>query len=93
MQPRNALILGGEADFNRDGVVDGEDLAVWNSAYGVNNDADANSDGASDGADFLVWQRQYGYGLPVAMATAIPEPTTGALLVTATAMLALHRRR
>ena len=82
-----------QADFNRDGVVDGEDLAVWNSAYGVNNDADANGDGDSDGADFLVWQRQYGYGLPVAMATAIPEPTTGALLVTATAMLALHRRR
>jgi hypothetical protein len=76
-----------EADFNRDGVVDGEDLAVWNSAYGVNSDADANSDGLSDGADFLVWQRQYGFGLPVAMAavmaTAIPEPSTAALLLIA----------
>ena len=82
-----------EADFDRDGDVDGDDLAVWNSAYGVNNYADANSDGFSDGADFLVWQRQYGSGLPVAMAAAIPEPTTGALLVIATAMLALHRRR
>jgi len=82
-----------EADFNRNGVVNGDDLTVWNSAYGLNNYADANSDGLSDGADFLVWQRQYGLGLPVAMAAAIPEPTAMALLVIATAMLAHHRRR
>ena len=82
-----------EADFDRDGDVDGADLAVWNSTYGLNNYADANSDGQSDGADFLVWQRQYGFGLPVAMAAAIPEPTAGALLVIAVGMLAQRSRR
>ena len=39
-----------EADFDRDGDVDGADLTVWNSAYGLNSYADANSDGQSDGA-------------------------------------------
>lgn len=72
-----------EADFDRDGDVDGDDLTVWNGAYGLNNYADANSDGISDGADFLVWQRQYGSGLPMVMATAIPEPSTAALLLIA----------
>ena len=75
-----------EADFDRDGDVDGADLAVWKSAYGLNNYADANSDGISDGADFLVWQRQYGSGSAVmatSMAMAIPEPSTAALLLIA----------
>lgn len=69
------------ADFDRDGDVDSADLPVWNSAYGVTNGGDATSDSVSDGADFLVWQRQYGSGLPVAMAFAVPEPSTAALLV------------
>jgi len=72
-----------EADFDRDGDVDVNDLTVWNGAYGLNNYADANSDGISDGADLLVWQRQYGSGLPMVMATAIPEPSTAALLLIA----------
>ncbi|MBA4104334.1 MAG: hypothetical protein C0485_01150 [Pirellula sp.] len=82
-----------EADFDRDGDVDGADLTVWNSAYGLNSYADANSDGQSDGADFLVWQRQYGFGLPIAMAAAIPEPTAGTLLVIAVGILAQRSRR
>lgn len=80
-----------EADFNRDGVVDGDDLAVWNSAYGVSSDADANSDGLSDGVDFLVWQRQYGFGLPVAMVAAVPEPST--LLLAGLGLLVVVRLR
>lgn len=75
-----------EADFDRDGDVDGDDLALWNSSYGVNSDGDANSDGISDGADFLVWQRQYGSGsgvMATSMAMAIPEPSTAALLLIA----------
>lgn len=85
-----------EADFDRDGDVDGGDLAVWNSAYAANSNGDANSDGQSDGADFLVWQRQYGSGLPVAMTAAIPEPSTAAMLLIAAGChgrLASGRRR
>jgi hypothetical protein len=80
-----------EADFNRDGVVDGDDLAVWHDAYGVNNYGDANSDGVSDGADLLVWQRQLGFGLPVAMAAAVPEPST--LLLAGLSLSAVAWRR
>ena len=69
------------ADFNRSGAVTGADLSVWAASYGMNNGGDATYDGISDGADFLVWQRQYGSGLPVAMASAVPEPSTAVLLV------------
>lgn len=82
-----------EADFDRDGNVDGDDLALWRTAYGINNYADANNDGMSDGADFLVWQRQYGFGMPVAMAAAIPEPTSATLMFAAAAAATTTRRR
>jgi hypothetical protein len=65
-----------DADFDRDGDVDGNDLAVWTEAFDNSGGGDATSDGVSDGSDFLVWQRQLGLGLPVIMASSIPEPTT-----------------
>ena len=40
------------ADFNRDGVVDGEDLTVWSSGMGDGDAFDADGDGDSDGNDF-----------------------------------------
>ncbi len=47
------------ADANLDGVVDGADFLVWNSAKFTMDDdfcsADFNSDGFVDGADFLIW--------------------------------------
>jgi hypothetical protein len=80
------------ADFDRDGDVDGADLAVWRTAYGLNNYADANSDGLSNGADFLVWQRQFGLGASV-MVAAIPEPSTATLLCIAAAAPIIRRQR
>ena len=44
-------------DFNMDNIVDGNDLAVWNSSFGFDGGADADGDGDSDGADLLEWQR------------------------------------
>jgi hypothetical protein len=49
-------------DFNGDGSVDGEDLALWRDHFG---------DGAADGADFLMWQRGANVG---GSAAAVPEP-------------------
>ena len=77
---------GGEppavADFNDDGYVSSSDLALWNSAFGVNAAGDTDGDGDTDGRDFLNWQRSYGGeppALSVALSTIVPEPT-GAIL-------------
>jgi T5SS/PEP-CTERM-associated repeat protein len=75
------------ADFNDDGMVDGDDLAIWQSAFGINDLADADGDGDSDGADFLIWQRYVGSTIPLgagAVNTAVPEPSSLLLLVVAT---------
>jgi len=70
------------ADFNQDGMVDGNDLAVWESAFGNNALADANGDGYSDGIDFLTWQREFDSGVnPLASAQAVPEPSALVLLM------------
>ncbi|MCA9237241.1 MAG: hypothetical protein KDA44_17325, partial [Planctomycetales bacterium] len=50
------------ADFDRDGDVDGNDLANWQAGFGtlagaVKADGDENNNGAVNGADFLAWQR------------------------------------
>jgi len=50
------------ADFDDNGIVDGDDLAQWQGDFGVNALSDADNDGDSDGADFLAWQRQLGFG-------------------------------
>lgn len=61
------------ADFNRDFLVDGLDLAEWRTAFGSTSAADADSDNDSDGADFLVWQRSIApSAAPVA--ASVPEP-------------------
>ena len=65
------------ADFNEDGVVDGDDLAAWETGYGNGIDkenGDADLDGDVDGADFLVWQRQVTAGGAVAATGSVPEP-------------------
>ena len=48
------------ADFNSSGNVDGTDLPIWESAFGLNANGDADNDTDSDGRDFLSWQRQFG---------------------------------
>jgi rhamnogalacturonan endolyase len=60
-------------DFNGDGAVDGEDLAVWGQTYGQTLDhgtlpGDADGDDRVDGADFLVWQRNQS---PIGAANAL----------------------
>ncbi len=69
------VLLSAGADFNGDGSVDGDDLTLWEPAYGQNADADADLDGDSDGADFLAWQQQY-TGPAQVVAVAVPEPAS-----------------
>lgn len=64
------------ADFNRDGVVNGADLAMWRQAFGVGAGGDANRDGRTDGADLVIWQQQ---STQSAATAAVPEPASGVL--------------
>jgi hypothetical protein len=90
--PDPALSEGGLAgDFDNDHDVDGDDLTVWESAFGMTAAGDADNDGDSDGHDFLIWQQHLGGpGLG-----AVPEPTSAALLFGGWALLAgaMARRR
>jgi T5SS/PEP-CTERM-associated repeat protein/autotransporter-associated beta strand protein len=75
------------ADFDKDGDVDGDDLAQWTGDFGLDGNSDADADGDSDGGDFLAWQQQLGSGgSPMAPAAAgVPEP--GALALASLAVL------
>jgi hypothetical protein len=88
-------------DFNRDGLVDGEDLTEWKKYVGVITSngaqskvlatADANADGRVDGADFLAWQRALGATPSEAMAA--PEPSSWLLAMLAAVSWRARSRR
>lgn len=87
------------ADFNDNGVIDANDLALWQSHFGAADDAtplpgDANGDQQVDGADFLIWQRQFASNAAI-LGTVVPEPAPSSaivsLLFTAVAMVSRHR--
>jgi hypothetical protein len=81
------------ADFDGDGDVDGNDLATWQTAYGVDGDGDATGDGETNGADFLVWQRQFtGEEELATTSVAVPEPGIVSLMVVFALMIGGCRR-
>jgi hypothetical protein len=101
-----SVLLGG--DFNQDSAVDLTDLSLLQTAFGQTGEADADFDSDTDGNDYLAWQRGMGNqsvpGLfspsavvvydPPPLATAVPEPTTGArTLILAAASFRSRRRR
>ncbi len=70
--------LGLAADFNGDGIVNGNDLLIWEASFGTPTSAtyaqgDSNGDGDVDGGDFLAWQTNFGTSSGAA-GTAVPEP-------------------
>lgn len=85
------------ADFDGNGVVNGDDLTAWRNGFGTaagasRSDGDANGDGAVDGNDFLAWQRSFGVSiLPATAVIAVPEPA--AWLVAALCMPSLRAWR
>ncbi|MCG8451507.1 MAG: hypothetical protein MI725_18225 [Pirellulales bacterium] len=94
----NGLInyfAGDTADYDADGDVDADDLALWQRNYGQNAGSDSDNDFDTDGYDFLAWQRQFGNGVgPLASATAtVPEPTTAVLLTPFCLALVARRSR
>ncbi len=90
---------GPAADFNKDGVVDGDDFLIWQQAFGTTsgataNTGDANGDGAVNGDDFLIWQQQFGADSGGNGMGVVPEPATSGLVVllAATWMLGVRRQ-
>lgn len=82
------------ADFDGNGTVDQNDLAVFENNYGqaaIQTTGDANGDGQVDGRDLLIWQQQYGMSTASQLST-VPEPSTWSIACL-TAMLFCHSRR
>lgn len=86
------------ADFTENGAVNGFDLAVWRTNFGLtaaatHTQGDADDDDDVDGVDFLTWQQQTtSTGSALAAAAGVPEPGSAALATTAL-LLASRRRR
>jgi hypothetical protein len=81
-----SLLVTIPGDFDLDGVVDGNDYAVWRK-----------SDGTPSGFD--LWRANYGRasgggsGASLGAAASIPEPTTAFLVICSAAPFLGHRFR
>ena len=92
---------GDSADFNSDGMVDGNDFLAWQRGFGTVGKAtleqgDANDDGLIDAADLNVWRDAFGTIAPAGVAMAassVPEPTGTTLGIMAMALLMGSVRR
>ena len=78
-----------DADFNNDGTINGKDFLIWQRGYGLTGAAATNAKGNADGdsdvdrVDLAIWQAKYGTVPSLAANIAVPEPTTGCLLLVA----------
>jgi len=86
------------ADFNGDGIVDIQDLLIWEANFGASPatgaDGDANGDGIVNGADFLIYQLQLGMaGMPVPLTGSVAVPEPGSLWLALSAAAIWWRRR
>ena len=86
------------ADFNRDFIVDGLDLDIFQAAFALGTEGDADGDGDTDGADFLTWQRRtFGAALPATTlattSTGVPEPNSLLLILLGTFLASMPSRR
>ncbi|MGI9456780.1 MAG: PEP-CTERM sorting domain-containing protein, partial [Aeoliella sp.] len=91
------VIEPASADWNHDGVVDAVDYAIWRAGFGTTDaahtDGDGNNDGLVDAADYAIWRDSLGNGATAtALGTAVPEPTSGMLLLASWAAI-LRRKR
>jgi hypothetical protein len=92
-----SLVVAPNADFNGDGLVDGQDFLTWQRSFGVSSGAtralgDANGDGAVNQADFTVWSAQFGTSPSHAAGASVPEPH-GLLICAMAAIWAPWQRR
>ena len=81
-------------DFDGNGTVSSDDLAIWVSQYGTTADAtlgDADADRDVDGDDFLIWQANLGESVGSIGGLAVPEPGTSLVALIAGIFMACTR--
>ena len=95
LAPYEVLILAAApalaGDFNNDGVVDAADYTVWRNHLDETNEANINNNGDGNGvgqSDYTLWKSHYGNSNPGSgsgglLPSAVPEPTSLALLMLA----------
>jgi len=82
----NQLVGAVLGDFNADSAVNGSDLLVWQQGFG----------GMYNGADFANWNASFGTSAPPSVAAstgAVPEPTSIAMLLLGSVLIAGRRSR
>ncbi|MGL4513041.1 MAG: hypothetical protein ACRCT8_08100 [Lacipirellulaceae bacterium] len=81
----------GDGDYNGDGVVNAADYTVWRDALGTSVALPGDTTpGTVTQADYNVWSLNYGTG--ASTATAIPEPTSLAMVCCVAVALGAGRR-
>ncbi len=89
---------GADADFDGDGDVDGKDFLAWQKGFNLtgqtnNDNGDADGSGKVDAADLAAWRSQFGTPPAMAVASNVPEPAGGAIVIAgATAAWAWRRK-
>lgn len=85
-------------DYNDDGTVNAADYTVWRNNLGAADETSLNGNGDGmngvDAGDYTRWKNNFGVmaGAGGATTSAVPEPTTAALMMLALALLAICRR-
>ena len=86
-------------DFNGDGEVDIADYVVWRNNLGSTDESVINNagvvDGVVDASDYYEWKSNFGAtaALESLGATAVPEPTSVALVLLGVGLLGMRRFR
>ena len=90
-----AVTAGGTpGDYDGNGFVDGADYQRWRADFGSKSDlaADGNGNGVVDAADYTVWRDHLGTGSVSSGSLAVPEPSTGIVMIAAIVGLFASRR-